>query len=243
MIANTNFYVAPSNLIFSNTGPAVDKDFPTKRRPSHASNYQGDVIYLLKKSRQVIMINRLRRKRFLCFVILLLTSVLFFSQTSLAKSDAHLPTGLCSSSRYQCDAETMTRWIQFQNSNGIIIDPSGFLSLGSCSTNGNNNNDVKILLALSKYHNAFYFEASIGFHNGLRGFQESPISQINTIFPDIYHDRNQLTVMETYAYIDYSEFSPYRYWVRYNNQINKMLMVVYFGFKNTFLCEFDVISA
>ena len=243
MVVQAKFNVVPFNLIFNNVENVEEISFPAEGRNIHNAACQNNNSTLLKRNKIGGALSGSGKIKTLCFVIIVLANFLLLNQTSLAISTSNLPSGLCSSSHYQCDTKTLTRWTQFQNSNGINIGSPAFLSVGSCSVNGESNSHVNVLLALSKNVDELYFDASISFYNDLKRYKNTPASQIKNIFPDIHLNQNKLTLSDTHAYIDYSEIAPYRYWVRYYNQSNKILMVGYFGYIGTFLCEFDGIGA
>ena len=95
------------------------------------------------------------------------------------------------------------------------------------------------LLALLHQIDDIYFDAKISFHNDLSNYQDTPASELQTIFPQIKFSRNLLSQSASHAYIDYSRGVPFRYWLRHNPREDKLMMVAYFGYKNTFLCEFE----
>lgn len=157
----------------------------------------------------------------------------------LAINQIGLPTSICSGKYYQCDAETKKRWHLFQSSRGINHSSENYLSVGACSMNGQSNSDTYVLLALLNQIDDVYFDAKISFHNDLSSYQDTPTSELQTIFPKIKFSQNLMSVSDSHAYIDYSHGAPFRYWVRHNRFENKLMMVAYFGYKDTFLCEFE----
>lgn len=172
-----------------------------------------------------------------CFPGLLLLGALF-SPLAPAAIETGLPSGLCSSQYYHCDAGARASWSRFLDAGGFSVGETGFLSVGHCSRNGDSNSQVYVLLAMSRITGNIHFDAKISFFNDLREYTRALPAQIPVIFPDIHLPRNKMTLTDSHAYIDYADLGPYRYWIRYHHAGGKMLMVAYFGFKDTFLCEF-----
>ena len=177
-------------------------------------------------------------KNFVDCCLTLLVCILV-SSPAIAKTQTGLPSGICSNSYYQCDDEAKKRWSLFQTSNGTNIKHKNYLSVGSCSKNGVSNREVFVLLALSSELDEVYFDAKISFHNDLSNYHNRPASAVHELFPEIQYSRNLMSVSDTHAYIDYSKNAPFRYWIRYNPDEDKMMMVAYFGYIDTFLCEFQ----
>lgn len=177
-------------------------------------------------------------KRFLLF---LGASIFYLHNVgqSFGFTQIGLPTSICSGKYYQCDTETKKRWSLFQSSSGLSAGSNNRLSIGACSINGNSDSDTYVLLALLHQIDDVYFDAKISFHNDLSSYQGTPVSELQTIFPQIKISRNLMSMSESHAYIDYSRGAPFRYWVRHNRFENKLMMVAYFGYHATFLCEFE----
>lgn len=176
--------------------------------------------------------------RTLLFVVALLLYLFKFGQ-ALAVTQIGLPTSLCSGKYYKCDAETEKRWSLFQSSAGLNAGGANSLTIGACSMNGQSDSDTYVLLALLHQIDEVYFDAKISFNHDLSDYQDTPVSELQSIFPQIKYRRNLMSVSDSHAYIDYSKFAPFRYWVRHNRLENKLMMVAYFGYKYTFLCEFE----
>ena len=176
-------------------------------------------------------------RAYIYFVALVFYS-LQISQT-FALNQIGLPTSLCSGKYYECDTETKKRWLLFKSSQGLTTSSENYLTIGACSMNGESNSDTYVLLALLNQIDDLYFDAKISFHNDLSTYQDTPTSELQTIFPQIKYNRNLMSVSDSHAYIDYSRGTPFRYWVRHNRFENKLMMVAYFGYKVTFLCEFE----
>ena len=174
-------------------------------------------------------------------LLIIIVSIFYFLTIgqSFAFNQIGLPTSICSGKYYQCDPETKKRWSLFKSSAGLNIGSENHLTIGACSLNGQSNSDTYVLLALLHQIDDVYFDAKISFHNNLSTYQDTPVSELQTIFPQIKFSRNLMSVTESHAYIDYSRGAPFRYWVRYNRFENKLMMVAYFGYHATFLCEFE----
>ncbi len=170
--------------------------------------------------------------------ILVMLGVLLHPLSSLAKVGAGLPSGLCGHTRYQCDKKTEQNWLLFQSSIDIQALKSNFISVGRCSRNGNYNSKVYVLLALTEKSDSLFFNAKLSFNNDLSIYKDFKFSKVSEIFPDIYDGRNLIIQSDTFAYIDYSKTGPFRYWLRYNQGENKMVMVAYFGYSDTLVCDF-----
>ena len=173
---------------------------------------------------------------------LLFTVVSFYLlniSQSFAYSQAGLPTSICSGKNYHCDLETKKRWVLFKSADGLNTGSENFLTIGACSMNGQSDSDIYVLLALVHQIDDIYFDAKISFHNDLSNYQDTPVSELQTIFPQITFSQNLMKVSDSHAYIDYSRAAPFRYWVRHNRVENKLMMVAYFGYTITFLCEFE----
>ena len=239
MDKKTIYNFLPLHTIYKNREAILQSNSFIYTRPQnkHAQRI-GDSEHN-KSQRLLLITTRALILRMTFIAVIVLCVLLSFSQTSFAKIPSGLPTGICTNESYNCDADTTVRWLQFQNSAGIDLIPSQYISVGSCSVNGNGKANVNVLLALSRNQGKMYFDAKISFYNQLGRYANTPVSEIESIFPKIYQDRNRLAITKSHAYIDYTEFSPYRYWVRHNRQSNKLFLLVYFGFLNTFLCEFD----
>ncbi len=164
---------------------------------------------------------------------------LFHISQVFAVIQTGLPTSICSSNYYKCDPQTEKRWSLFKSSAGLNTSGASYLTVGSCSMNGQSNSDIYVLLALLQQLDNVYFDAKISFNNDLSNYHDTPVSELQTIFPQIKYSRNLMSVSKSHAYIDYSNFAPFRYWVRHNRLENKLMMVAYFGYKYTFLCEFE----
>lgn len=161
------------------------------------------------------------------------------SERALAMNHFGLPTSICSGKYYECDPETKKRWSLFQSSQGIDHSSEHYLSVGACSKNGQSNSETYVLLALFNQIDEIYFDAKISFHNDLSNYNNTPASELQAIFPNIRFRRNLMSLSDSHAYIDYSHGAPFRYWLRHNRFENKLMMVAYFGYQVTFLCEFD----
>ena len=177
-------------------------------------------------------------KRWLFYVAVALAYLLNVEH-SYALKQIGLPSSLCSGKYYQCDHKTKQRWSLFESSQGLKFSAENYLTIGACSLNGQSNSDTYVLLALLNQIDDIYFDAKISFHNDLSTYQDTPVSELQTIFPKIKYSRNLMSVSDSHAYIDYSRGAPFRYWVRHNEIENKLMMVVYFGYQKTFLCEFE----
>ena len=170
------------------------------------------------------------------FVILFLC---FVSQPGRAEIDPGLPTGICSGDYYQCDQEARRVWYLFKNARGINHSKEDFLAVGQCSVNGSTGN-VSVLLGLSRKSKSVYFDALISFYNDLSDYRNLPSSAVLNVFPGIYREQNLITRSVSYDYIAYTENTATRYWIRYHPPTRSVVMVSYFGFHYTFLCEFPV---
>ena len=177
-------------------------------------------------------------KRLLFYVTVFLAYWLN-STSAYALKQTGLPTSICSGKYYQCDPKTMKRWSLFESSQGLNSSTENYLTIGACSLNGQSNSDTYVLLALVNQIDDVYFDAKISFHNDLSNYQNTPVSELQSIFPKIKYSRNLMSVSDSHAYIDYSRGAPFRYWVRHNEFENKLMMVAYFGYQDTFLCEFE----
>lgn len=107
--------------------------------------------------------------------------------------------------------------------------------------NGRSDSETYVLLALLHQIDDIYFDAKISFHDDLSDYRNTPVTELLSVFPEIEFNRNLMSITDSHAYIDYTSFSPFRYWIRHNSYENKLLMVAYFGFDTTFLCEFDLL--
>lgn len=174
-----------------------------------------------------------------CFWLLLLF-LCFVSQPGQAANGPGLPTGICSSVYYQCDQEAKRVWSLFQTARGINHQNQDFLAVGQCSVNGATKGNVYVLLGLSRISDSVYFDAIISFYNDLSRYKNLPSSAVTHVFPGIYREQNLITQSVSYDYIAYTENTSTRYWIRYHPATKSVVMVSYFGFKYTFLCEFPV---
>ena len=177
-------------------------------------------------------------RRCLIYIAAIFYYLLNIEQT-FALNQIGLPTSICSGKYYQCDHETKKRWSLFKSSQGLNSSTENYLTVGSCSMNGQSNSDTYVLMALLNQIDDVYFDAKISFHNDLSTYQNTPVSELQTIFPKIKFDQNLMSTSDSHAYIDYSRGAPFRYWVRHNKFENKLMMVAYFGYKVTYLCEFE----
>lgn len=177
-----------------------------------------------------------------CFGFVVLLLFLLF-QPGRAESDPGLPTGICSGVYYQCDQEARRVWSLFNNAGGIKRSGENFLAVGQCSVNGSTTGNVYVLLGLSSRSESVYFDAMISFYNDLSNYKNLPSSAITYVFPGIYREQNLITRAVTYDYIAYTENTSTRYWIRYHPATGSVVMVSYFGFKYTFLCEFPASEA
>ncbi|MDJ0956487.1 MAG: hypothetical protein QNI91_06510 [Arenicellales bacterium] len=171
------------------------------------------------------------------FLILLLCLVF---QPGRAEDGPGLPTGICSGAYYQCDQEARRVWSLFSNAEGVNHTGENFLAVGQCSVNGSTSGDVYVLLGLSRRSESVYFDAIISFYNDLSRYRNLPASAVPLVFPGIYRKQNLITQSVSYDYIAYTENTSTRYWIRYHPPTKSVVMVSYFGFKYTFLCEFPV---
>ena len=126
----------------------------------------------------------------------------------------------------------------FQSAGGIGGEQNKGLFIGACSRNGDSTPEVYALVGLLQEPSQIHFDVKISFHDDLSVFQNTPASELYNIFPNMKRRRNLMSVTGAYAYIDYLPDSPVRYWLRFNRRENKLIMVAYFGYLDTFLCEF-----
>lgn len=150
-----------------------------------------------------------------------------------------LPTGLCPNKYYECDDLARDRWLLFQSSEGIAGEHHQYLLVGACSRNGVSKPVVFALLGLLGDSDQLYFDIKISFHDDLSAFKNTSASKLQSIFPEIKRHRNMMNRSSAYAYIDYASNSPVRHWIRFNATENKFILVSYFGYLNTLLCEFS----
>ena len=235
----SKYKIIPMNNIFKNAMKIKQVSNPSKGRLIQDQAQKVNTTEQYNRHWLVLIIKRLFTIKITHFGAMILSFLLLLNHNAFAKSSVKLPTGICSGASYECDTKTLVRWMQFQNSVGIDLKPVNFLSVGSCSLNGNSKSNINVLLALSKNRDNVYFDAKISFHDDLGRYKNTPASQIENVFPTIYQNRNLLATTKSHAYIDYTEITPYRYWVRHDLQSNKLFLLAYFGFTSTFLCEFD----
>lgn len=158
---------------------------------------------------------------------------------SAATISPGLPSGLCANKHYDCDDLARNRWLMFQSAGGIGGEQDKYLLVGACSRNGASNPEVFALVGLLQAAGQIYFDVKISFYDDLSVFQNTPASELHNIFPKIKRRRNRMSLTSAYAYIDYSPNSPVRYWLRFNRIENRLVMVAYFGYLDTLLCEFS----
>ena len=96
------------------------------------------------------------------------------------------------------------------------------------------------MLGLSQISDSVYFGAIISFYNDLSSYKNLPSSAVTYIFPGIYRKQNLITRSESYDYIAYTVNTATRYWIRYHQPTQSLVLVSYFGFKYTLLCEIPV---
>ena len=156
------------------------------------------------------------------------------------KTEHLQPTNICSGKYYQCDSTAMNRWKLFSSSDNVNMDLIDSISVGKCSKNGVSSDKVQMLLALAEKEDDIYFSTKIRFYSDFDDYVAS--TKVSNEFPHIFQPNRIVKNQGSHLYIDFNDKGVYRYWIKHNDLTKNFYMVVYFGYRDTLLCELGKIS-
>ncbi len=161
-------------------------------------------------------------------------SIATFTSSAAAAVDEGLPTSVCSGEF--CGPRQQEIWGRFQNATGLDSNRIPGVYSGTCYYSSplvEPDAPQYAGIYISRTGGRVHFDGRFSFHKKRNPYNRLSIRAAAVRFPQ----KHALTLFRGHAYADASDsYIPLRYWMRQDRDSDTLLLVGYFGFRQTFLC-------
>ncbi len=165
--------------------------------------------------------------------------VFLCGQGVAAAAQAGLPTNVCNSSG--CAADQANIWRRFENGAAPDFDRAPAVYSGHCyhKARGLNPNTAQFGgVLIDKRDSRLLFNAKFSFHVKNHPYAHLDVASARRRLSPPYPTNHEVKLSETYASVGAGgAFAPFRYWFRDQAEADGILLVGYFGFAHTILCD------
>ena len=172
---------------------------------------------------------------------LLTALLLWLMSLGASAGTAGLPTGVCSGR--VCGPHQSALWQRFQEGRGLEWASIPAVYSGICYVNAPNFHPHRahhVGLYLDDQHQGTTLGVRFTFYAAAQPYDNLDIEDARARFSKPLLD---VDIYDDYAYAQVlGSFEPFRYWLRRDADSEGLLLVSYFGFVQTMLCELETVT-